>query len=124
MQGVFANINTKTHKTIGYRYTCNRYFYRDVHISRRVRRQARMRTSGRPIREPRPAVAPSLRVRREYRLISDAERERFHRAINMLKEDTVRQYVLKNLVSHSVSWRNMILGSDLHIKTVFFQSFF
>ncbi|XP_052818134.1 tyrosinase-like protein [Mya arenaria] len=50
---------------------------REAHSRRRMRRQTGRRR-----------LVPRVRIRREYRLISDADRDRFHRAINMLKEDT------------------------------------
>ena len=50
----------------------------------RIRRQATRRRP--PVRQ--------LRIRREYRLLSDMERRLFHRAINMLKADRVETFVV------------------------------
>ncbi|KAL4234427.1 hypothetical protein ACF0H5_006074 [Mactra antiquata] len=51
--------------------------YRKAEHNRRLRRQA----------TPRRPAASQLRVRREYRLLTDAERHLFHQAVNMLKYD-------------------------------------
>ncbi|XP_045192735.2 uncharacterized protein LOC123549032 [Mercenaria mercenaria] len=51
--------------------------YREAQNNRRIRRQAIRRRP--PQRQ--------LRIRREYRLLSDIERRLFHRAINLLKAD-------------------------------------
>ena len=52
---------------------------RDAEHRKRTRRQAQRRP---------------LRIRREYRMIGDVERNLFHRAINMLKSDRVRSFNL------------------------------
>jgi hypothetical protein len=54
-------------------------YFREAEKRRRTRRQAVRRRP--PVRQ--------LRIRREYRLLSDLERRLFHRAINMLKADRV-----------------------------------
>jgi hypothetical protein len=41
-------------------------------------------------RHVRQAVSPNLRIRKEYRRLTDMERANFHTAIQLLKADTVR----------------------------------
>lgn len=40
-------------------------------------------------RHSRQAVSPNLRIRKEYRRLTDVERANFHRAVQLLKADTV-----------------------------------
>lgn len=46
------------------------------------------------------------RERKEYRLLTEEEREYLHRAVNMLKNDTVAIHILKNF---TIDYQNLIL---------------
>lgn len=45
------------------------------------------------------------RERKEYRLLTEEEREDFHRAVNMLKNDTVGIHILRNF---NIDYQNLI----------------
>lgn len=47
------------------------------------------------------------RERKEYRLLTEEEREYFHRAVNMLKNDTVAIHILKNF---TIDYQNLIFN--------------
>lgn len=88
LRTAWSNISVETENWVDELLRMSEYEVDGLRLKRQTQRNGR---------RPRP-----LRVRREYRLLSDAERNAFHRAINLLKEDTVstdRQLNIKVLLS-------------------------
>ena len=71
-----------------YRWHLNRQIHENITLETSNWIDELLRKSTEEARKPRH-IRQSLNVRKEYRRLTDKERNDYHRAINMLKKDTV-----------------------------------